>query len=299
MKAIKPLILLALMISGADLQAQKPITISEDSIAIVGVNLPGLTVSIPEVNYERTQKNWVKELQTGTKSNVVIENGEMSIFGTSFKDISPNALNVYSKLQNQDSLLRLLVVFELKKDQYIEKATGEAELTAVKELLKQFAKDQYIDFVKDEVQAEEKKLKDLNNQLNELQNEKSRMQKLIQASRTDITTERDNIVIQNNEITKLTTEILEVNNQLTGMEAGAAKEEKVSYLKELEKRKKKFLNDVESSENKINKANNNINDAERDIPKNESDQSALLIKIGQQESVLTKFTEKLNTVKAY
>lgn len=299
MKTIKPLILLALILTGADLNAQKPIVLSEDSISIAGVYLPGLSVVIPEADYDRTQKNWIKELQGGTKSNVVTENGEMSIFGAYVKDISPNPLNIYSKLMNQDSLLKLLVAFELKKDLFIGRATGDAELTSAKEFLKVFAKNQYLDFVKDELQAEEKKLRDLTNELNELKNEKSRLQKSIQSNRTNIVTEKDNIVLQNNELTKVTAEIFKENDLLSGMEAGAAKEEKTSYIKELEKRKKKILNDIESSENKITKANNQINEADTDIPKNESNQENMVGKIALQETVVEKFTTKLNTVKAY
>ena len=299
MKSFYSLCLIALMALSTSVFAQKPILVAEDSVTYGAAKYPGIVVSIPEIKYDRAEKNWIKELQSGTKSKVVSENGEMSIFGAYMKDISPNPLNVYSKLIYQDSLVRLLVSFELKKDQYIEKSTGDTELLAAKEYLKQFAKNQYVDFVKDEVQAEDRKLKDLNNDLTSLQNEKSKMQKSIQSNRTAITTEKDNILLQNNELSKLGAEIIAQDNQLNAMEEGAAKEEKAAYLKELEKRKKKLLNDIESSENKITRANNEINDADRNIPKNDSDQEVLRGKIAQQELVLQRFTDKLNTVKAY
>ena len=128
----------------------------------------------------------------------------MSIFGAIIKDISPTPMNIYSKLVNQDSMLMLQASFELKKDNYIEKANGDAQLIAARAYLKKFAKDQYLELVKDEVQAEEKKLKDLKNELSTLQNEKSKMQKSIQSNRTTISSEKDNIVLQNTELTKLT-----------------------------------------------------------------------------------------------
>jgi predicted nucleic acid-binding Zn-ribbon protein len=279
--------------------AQKPIRVSEDSVPYGTSRYPGIVISIPEVSYDRTQKNWVKELQSGTKSNVVTEAGDMSIFGAIVKDISPTPLNIYSKLSDQDSMLVLMACFEMKKDQFIEKSTGDAQLLAAKEYLKEFAKNQYLDFIKDEVQAEDKKLKDLNNELSSLQNQKTRMQKSIQSNRTAITEAKDNILLLNNELTKLSTEIISQNNQLTSMDEGAAKEEKASYIKDLEKRKKKILNDIESAENRITRANNDINEADRDIPRNESDQETLRGKVAQQEQVVQQFTEKLNTVKAY
>jgi hypothetical protein len=299
MKPAKSLLLLALFGTSALLHAQKPITIVEDSVSIGNSKYPGMIITIPEVNYEKTLKNWIKELQTRTKSNVVTENGEMSIFGASMKDISQNPINIYSKLINQDSLLKLLVIFELKKDQYIESAPGDIELTAAKAILKQFAIDQYVDFIKDELQVEDKKLKDLNNELSGMQNDKSQMQKSIQSNKTTITEESDNIVLQKNELDKITAELLVQNDQLTSMEAGAAKEEKASYIKELEQRKKKLLNSVESSENKINKANSEIIQADSDISRNESGQETMMEKIAHQETIVQKNTDRLKTVKAY
>ena len=83
------------------------------------------------------------------------------------------------------------------------------------------------------------------------------------------------------------------------MDEGAAKEEKAAYIKDLEKRKKKILNDIESAENRITRANNDINEADRDIPRNEADQETLRGKVAGQEQVVQQFTEKLNTVKTY
>lgn len=299
MKSIKTLFLLTFLLMSGLLTAQKPILVTEDSLSSGNAKYPGFRVVIPEVNYDRVEKNWLKELQSGTKSKVVVESGMMSIFGANLKSISPTPMNVYSRLTDEDSVLVLMASMELKKDVYIEKANGDTELAAAKAFLKQFAKDQYLGFVKDELTVEEKKLKDLNGELSSLQNNKSRMQKSIHSNRTTIKSEQDNIVLQNTEISRLTVEVQTQTEQLTSMEEGAAKEEKAGYLKELEKKKKKLLNDVESSENKINKANNEIDEATREIPKNESEQEVVREKIARQEVVVQQFTNKYNNVKAY
>lgn len=299
MKSIKSLFLLTFLLMSGLLTAQKPILLTEDSVSFSNGKYPGFRVIIPEVSYDRVEKNWIKEMQSGTKSKVVVENGLMSIFGAYLKSVSPTPINVYSRLTDQDSALCLMASMELKKDVYIEKANGETELAAARAFLKQFAKEQYLDFVKDELTMEEKKLKDLNGELSSLQNNKSRMQKSIQSNNTTIKTEQDNIVLQNTEISKLTMEIQTQSEQLTSMEEGAAKEEKAGYLKELDKKKKKLMNDVESSGNKINKANNEIDEANRDIPKNESQQDVVREKIARQEVVVQQFTNKYNNVKAY
>jgi len=299
MKPIRLFILLGLALVVGDLNGQKPIKVSEDSLSLSNEKVPGLVVTIPEANYERTLKTWIKELERGTKSKVVNENSEMSIFGAIIKSISANPINVYSKLYNHDTILLLGVSFELKKGQYIERPNGDADLTKAMEFLKQFSKSQYIEIVKDELQAEEKKLRELENQLNSLENSKLRMQKSIRSSQASITSEKDNILAQNNELTRLTNEILEQNTQMAVMEEGTAKADKVSFIKDLEKSKKKVLKEIESSENKIAKANSEINDAERDIPRNESEQNTMNSKITEQQTVVQNFTEKLNNVKAY
>ena len=54
------ILLLLLLISFTGIKAQKPILVSEDSITFGKGKLPGLSVTIPEVNYEKTLENMDK-----------------------------------------------------------------------------------------------------------------------------------------------------------------------------------------------------------------------------------------------
>lgn len=144
------------LLAAPGLNGQKPIKVIEDSVQFGNYLYPGFNVTIPEADYDRVLKNWVKSQETGTKSKVQTENGEMTIFGALVKQITPAPVNIYSRLMNEDTLTRLLVAIELKKDQYVEPASGDIQLTTAKNFLKEFAKDQYIDFIKDELAAEEK-----------------------------------------------------------------------------------------------------------------------------------------------
>lgn len=279
--------------------AQKPITVTEDSLYFGNSMYPGMMVTIPEVKYENALKNWIKALESGTKSKVVTENGEMTIFGAILKDIYAAPVNVYSKLVDADTLLQLWASFELKKDFYIEKPNGDTELSLAKNYLKQFSKDEYVEYVKTEVQAEQKILNDLEGELKSLKNDKSRLQRSIRSSNGNINDEKDNLIIQNNELTTLSAEIIEQNNQLNAMESGAARDEKVAYIKQLEKRKNALIKGIKKSQKRINKSHSKISEAELDIPKNESQQEVLTKKIGEQQVVVNKYITKLNTVKAY
>ena len=298
MKSISTLVFLV-FISSIGIKAQKPVLVSEDSLKIGKGRLPGLSVIIPEVNYEKTLKIWIRELESGTKSKMVTENNEMSIFGAKIKEVSPNPVNVYSKMTNLDSALKLNVSFEVKKDQYIERASGETDLIKAKNYLKEFAKNQYINLAKDQADAEDKKLRDLQRELSSLEKEKSRFQKSIQSENTSIVTEKDNIAIQNNELASVSAEIIEQNKQFGSMEEGTTKKEKTDYINGLEKRRKKVQSSIESSENRINKANNEIDKANAEIPRNDKMQEQVNENIEKQQAVYQKFEDKIKNIKTY
>lgn len=296
---LKITLVLLLCIPIGGLRAQKPIEIMEDSIRIAKSLLPAISVTIPEADYDKTLKVWIKELQSGTKSKVVTENGEMSIFGAKIKDISPNPLNVYSRLNKLDSMLLLVVSFEVKKDSYIEKSTGEAEFVKASDYLKDFSKDQYIEVVKDQVNVEDKKLRSLEKELSSLENEKSRYQRSIQSDKSSIVSEKENITVQNNELSTVSAALIDANAQLSKMEPGPAQKEISETIKSLEKRKKKALNSIESSENKINRSTSDIDKADADIPRNERMQEKVKEQIDQQQAVYNKFADKLKKIKSY
>jgi DNA repair exonuclease SbcCD ATPase subunit len=276
-----------------------PVLVMEDSLRISNHLLPGLFVSIPEVNYETTLKNWTKLLEEGTKSVVVTENGEMTIFGALLKSVTETPVNVYSKLMDQDSMLILGTSIELSKDKYIERATGETELARAKSFLFDFAKKQYIDLVSEQVKAEEKKLKDLEKELGSLEKDQSGMEKSIYKNNKIIHTEKDKLVALNNGLPSLSDQIISERSLLISMEEGDAKKEKQAYIKELEKNRKKILKDITASEKKISKAESEIKNANMNIPKNDRTQGKFRNQVSDQEAVLQKFEDKLNTIKAY
>lgn len=293
------LISLSLLIFAQGLKCQKPILISEDSVRFGTSIFPGLIITIPEVSYEKTLNNWVKDQETGTKSKVMTENGEMTIFGAIKKDISLNPVNIYSILLNQDSSVILKVCIELKKDQYIERSVGDIQFTAARDYLKNFAKNQYIELIKDEVAAEEKILKGLNNELNSLENSSSKTKKGAQRNKTTIRNEQDKLIVMNNELNQLSNDIILANNELISMEAGPGKDTKSAQVQEMEKRRKKLQRDIGSAEDRIEKSKSEIDKADKALPKNVNEQEKIKAKIEAQEAVVQRFTDKLNTVRSY
>jgi len=293
------ILLILSLITCLGTKAQNPILVSEDSLNFGQSMMPALTVIIPESNYERTLKAWTRELQSNTKSKLATDNDGMSIFGVLIKEISPNSLNVYSKMMNLDSMVKLSVAFEIKKDQYIESITGEPSFTNAKSYIKEFAKNQYIEVAKDQLDAEDKKLRDLQRELSSLEKENANLQASIRSNNNIIVDEKGNIIVQNGELTRLSAEIDKQKIKLDSLEAGPAKVEKEADIKDLEKSKEKVLNSISSSENRINRANNAIDDANREIPNNQKMQQDVMVRIEQQQIVYQKFVNKLKTIEAY
>jgi hypothetical protein len=223
---LRILFLLAVLISCTVINAQKPILITEDSLKVGNNKYPGISVMIPEVEYEKTLKNWIKLQENGTKSKVVDEAGKMSIFGAITKSISENPVNILSELVDRDTILKLTAAFEIRTDVYIERNSSEAELAKAKAYLFDFAKEQYVDIVNEQLKNEENRLKDLQKELSSLERDQSGIEKDIRSDSKQISSEKDRLIILNNELTSLTAAIYEHNVLLSSMDSGIEKDEK-------------------------------------------------------------------------
>ncbi len=299
MKKHVSILCLLTLISFLAVNGQQPIIVSEDSVKVGAGSYPGFAVTIPEAEYDRTLKNWVKELETGTKSKVVTENGVMSIFGANLKNISPTPVNIYSSLENEDTLNKLLVCIELKKDVYLDQSGGDSQITTTKNYLKEFAKTQYTSFIKEEIDREEKVLKELEKELDGLASNKAKAEKNAEESMFDIENAEEKLLLQNNELNLLSNRIVEENREMMAMKAGPSKDARSAQVKALEKERKKLQKDIGKTEKSIRKAKSTVDDTEKMIPKNEEEQNKMKEKIEDQKAVVQKYVDKLNTVKSY
>ena len=299
MKSIYFISFLVLLVAAPVLNGQKPIKVLEDSVQFGNYIYPGFNVTIPEADFDNVLKNWIKTQENGTKSKVQTENGEMTIFGAIIKEVSPAPVNIYSRLMNEDTLSRLLVCIELKKDQYVEPASGDIQLTSAQDYLKEFAKSQYIDFVKEELSAEEKILRDLNKELGSLESSKARTQRSAKNNRNTVNAEQEKLLVKHNELSLLSNEIINKNNEMMAMPVGAGRDAMSTQVNELEKRRKKLQKEIGKAEKKIGKAKSAIDQADRSIPRNENEQDVMKSKIDAQQAVVQRFIDKLNTIKQY
>ncbi len=279
------------------LQAQKPLTITDDSVKFGNTLCPGIWIDIPETKLETVRGNWIKFIEKGTKSKALVAVNEITIFGALLTDISEAPVNIFSSVEGKDSLVRLFAALELKRDEFTRINSKEHE--QLKKAVKQFAKDQYVKVAEDQLSAQESTLKDLEKELSSVRKEKEKLEKGIQSANTSISEETYKIESFQKEL-KVTEAALDAKStELSTMADGDAKKAVQSEVKDLQKKKKENLKDISTSENKVSKANTLIKDNKSAIEANLKQQDELGNKVSDQNLVVKKYSDKLKTIESY
>lgn len=286
-----------LIIGFSAAQAQKPITLVEDSLQFGSRYFPGFMLTIPEVKPSDVKSNWIKAIQKGTKSKVKTDNNEMTIFGANIADFKNGSVNISSKITDQDSLTFLFVSVETTRDNFIGNQSEEYE--KLSNYLKKFAKSQYVETAKKQLSAEEDKLKKMEKELKSARKSRDRFDKNIQSANVKITQQNDKIKGVNKELATLEIRINNNDTAVSVLEEGDAKDKKKSELKDLQKTKKSLLKTINSAKNTISKAETSIQDNRNSIEQNENSQNEIKDQIAQQKNSIAKFQQKLNTIQAY
>jgi predicted nucleic acid-binding Zn-ribbon protein len=294
MKTFLTFLSLLLFFSGIT-KAQQPIEINEESISFQKSSIPGFSVRIPEANYEETVKNWVKLLQSGTKSKVVNDNGQMSIFGAKIKDISDTPVNVYSSIERVDSSVNLKTAFELRKDEY----AGAAEKENARKYLMDFAKDQYLSVVKNQLNTEKNNLNKLEKDLASLERDQKKLEKTNRDNYTLISSENGRLDALNNQLASLTAEMNTRTNPNANTGMGASSDNDPGKVKDLNKEIKKTGKEIKDSEKRISKAEKEIADNKREIPGNIENQNDARMKVSHQQAVVQQLEDKLERIKNF
>jgi chromosome segregation ATPase len=283
------------------LPGQMPIEVSGTIFRLGQLDYSGVQVRIPEASDELATKMWIKELEKGTKSKVTeARQGEITIFGAYVKSISEDAVNIYSQIIPRDSVIDLNVCIELQRNTFITEASYESEFNQLKTYLHDFAKEVYLEELKEQLKAEEDVLKEMEKELKKIQNDKESMEKKISKDQHDITVAEDNIRI-------LDADIAFKNEQLSQSKVRLAsagndpvqKETLEDEIKDLEKEKKKMQKSVEKEQKDIVGFESDIDNIELEIPANLDQQNHKMQEIEQQRSRVEQFENKLEMVKAY
>ena len=284
------------MIAGM-LNAQKPITFTDDKQVFGNVVFPGIWVSIPETSLEAVQKNWAKTIQKGTKSKPAIAGQTVSLFGAIISEIYPDPINVESILRSQDSTVMLFTGIELKRGEVA--TPGSVEYDKLRSYLKSFAKSQYIEVVKNQVSVEEKNLKGIEKELATSRKANSRLERKVQSTQSSISRTEDNTQSLRKQLEVANSEIDRISTRLSVATDQDIQKTAKSEMKKTQKNKKGILKKIASSENKITKSSNSIADANSSMIANRRIQENITVQLNLQKIKVNEFKRKLNTIESY
>lgn len=290
------LLLIGFTIAGM-LNAQKPITFTDDEQTFGNVDFPGVWVTIPETSLETVQKNWVKTIQKGTKSKPVIKGHVISLFGAMIPEIYSGPINIESVLTARDSAVMLFTGVELKRGELA--SQGSVEYDKLKSYLKSFAKSQYIDVVKNQISDEEKALKNVEKELAKSRKSSQKLVKKVKSTQSSVARLEDNILSLRKQLDVANLEIDKVSTRLSLSVDPQAQKAAKSDLKKAQKSKKSLLKKVSSAESKISKSSTSISDANMNMNANKKIQEDIGVRVNAQKMKLNGFKQKLKVIESY
>lgn len=281
--------------------SQQQITVSVVRESMSKGTQPGFSVLIPESDLEQVKKDWIKTLQSDTKSKVLEVQHELQIIGANAPQISPRPINIYSILINRDSSVNLIAFYEVDSvffdpENYVDKLIGEKIGNGIKSYLKKFAVEEYKKSVKKDIEVEEGKLRELEQQVEFYQKDTEKQEKNIKGREQDIRSAED-------EITSLE---IEKEQKITAIEAqklsvagatGETKKIQQGILKDLVRDKKKVDNGISKAKKDIVGYNADIRNYQDAVANNNAEIDKLEEKIFDQEEAISLMETKLSKIK--
>lgn len=278
--------------------AQKPVVVEEVIKEMSKGMQTGFEVLIPEVIIRDVKSDLAKYLRKDSNGKVEEANGELFIKGAVNKNISPDLFTVYTRLLETDNGVRMTVFFTENDTLFFTSSLNPDQGIAIKKYLRDFAVKQYRELAKKDLEAQERKQKDLEHQLEELIKAKQKSERVISESKRAIENNKKEIVLNNAQDTVKAAAVLsqkQIVNSLKGTE-GEEKKLADKNLKNLQGEKRRLEKDKESLEREIDKLTIRIEDEHRNIENNVKAQEGKNKEIEKQKEKVKATEEKLNNI---
>jgi len=176
MKHLLRILLTLCFINPSLSSAQDTIPVTQSPMLMSLGTHNGFTVIIPQARIKVVTNAWKKYVKRGeTKSSVQENDDEFQIKGTILESISSQPINVYAQIKDMVTSVRLTAYYTEDDTNYVSSLASPEKALAAEKLMKDFARIQYRLAVEYEVEAETKKLAEMENQKEALikANEKS------------------------------------------------------------------------------------------------------------------------------
>lgn len=280
-------------------KAQTNIVVEETSRAFSKGEQPSFLVTIPQAKLKEVEKEWIKYIRKDSKGKPETINGEVWMPGAVVKNISPDPINIYSRLTETQEGVILTAWIAITDVAFVSKQLNTDQDLAAQNYVRNFAVEQYKAAVKSELKDEQDKLKKLENELDGLIKDEEKSVKKISEHKRSIERNEAAIVTSKND-QKLKAE--QVANQKRVVEQlrntpGDAFKEAEKTLKKMEDEQRKLEKDNEKLNRDIDNWNKDIRSEERGIEKSKQDQRLKREEIEKQKNVVNEVQRKLNGIK--
>lgn len=267
----------------------------------LGTN-PGYSVFIPQAELQTVKKNWVKYLESGSKSKVELSGNEYIIKSVVKKKILTDTLSIYSLLNSEESGTTVLSFFEVDSLFFGPSATIEgvnnlqAE-NAIRDYLRKFAIDQYKLAVKQTLDLAEDTLKTLEKDLKNMEKDEASFDKKILGLENkiiDLKSENNNLDIRIKSHHEKIPEKRTIGEEITDDDALKVHNKE---LKGMEKELTKMEKELNKNDKSVSSLESDIKDFQSEIVYNQKLQTAKKQEITDQETVVSNIGNKLKGIK--
>jgi peptidoglycan hydrolase CwlO-like protein len=255
----------------------------------------GYAVNITQAKKKNVENAWQKMLKDYNESKEKVEDqkGEIFITGAFIERLHHDPVNIYALITELDEGARVEAFFELDSV-FVNSSNNKDASLVITNIMEEFAIDAFKSAVEDELEEEQKKLSNLEKDLEKLVKENEKMHKTIAMGESDITSlevELDaNKQAYNPNYGKTVPVLDSEGNEIDRAPAPKAVVNiDPDTKKELDKEHKKLSKKKYKLESKIR-------EAERDIPMNLQDQEAKKAEIEEQKKHVEKVMQKLESV---
>jgi peptidoglycan hydrolase CwlO-like protein len=284
---MKYLFILLFTLIQASMFAQDTLKVIEEERFMSKGNQNGFSVVIPQARLKDVTSSWKKYVREKNKSDFKEVKGEYILTKTLIPAISADSVMLYTIFTEATNHINLATFITRDDVAFCSSATDKNLSEKIKAYVRTFAVGEYRKAVADELDQEQKKLKDIEENIADLEKENEKMEKKIKSNEREISTIKSNIRTNENEQDINEKGMYHQQQLISTLEKSDLKEEQEKKLKELEKAKKRLQKENKSlhedideleSENKSLKKKIDANE-EENIPskKKDKDKQRLIV----------------------
>jgi hypothetical protein len=265
-------------------QSAPEFRVSEEKRAMSRGEQNAFTVEIPGASVKNLEEAWSKYYRQNAKARFSKKGDEYVAEKVVGSRIASDTVSIFIRQAESESGTRLFTFVEYG-DHFLSTQTDPEKAVILQKIMGEIANDTYRIVVGEELDAEEKKLKSLQKDLDDLIKAHDKMHKTISDNQAEIAD--NNVKIRNLEMQL--GRVVERDNagNLVPSAPAAPLDEKTR--KSLEKDEKKLRNDILKMESEIRQA-------ERDIPVNEQEQERKREEVTAQAEVVRQVQAKLQAI---